>query len=212
MKNFLFAFVLLIPFISCKKDSASGVTEGKNIEGKTEINYHVDLGKSTLNWRMTQSFEDQSQADLGFYGTVQVKSGNIKVVSDLAELAEFFTDPGTFVVDRPTGSERDVFVNELEKSGLANERGFFSLQLTLHNIKYTNSGNFNASLSGLMDLNNTVKPVSFRANLSEDGDNFYFNSEEFEISLSEFDIEIPSEAGTHFSDSVLMQFDVTAKK
>lgn len=211
MKHFLFVFVLFLSFVSCKKDNTSGVTQGKNVAGHLEKNYHVDVGESTMDWRMTLSFEDEASPDMGFYGTIQVKSGNIKVISGQAVLAEFFTDPGTFVVVQPTGRERDLFVNELEKSGLANERGFFSMQLTLHKINYTNSGNFNAEISGLMDLNGVVKPVSFRANLNEEKNVFHFNSEEFEINLSEFDIEIPSEAGTEFSNSLVIQLDVTAK-
>ena len=180
-------------------------------EGATE--YALDTTTSVVNWKGGKTFDDIKKPEEGHYGVVKLKEGSVKVNNGVLESGKLVADFATFESkDLDADAEsKGKLDGHLKSPDFLDVEKYPTATFEITAVKAVEGGDYNSEISGNLDFRGTPKNITFKANVSVEGDAVTIKSEEFGINRKDFGITFVGGGGSIIKDEVLLQVDLTAK-
>ncbi|MFA5618870.1 MAG: YceI family protein [Weeksellaceae bacterium] len=219
MKKVVLATAVLgmIFVTSCKTDKdtvVAGEAQEATSASQDATAYLIDQAESATTWRGFKFFQDTSKPEVGHYGVIKLKEGQLHVKDGVLESGIFISDQTSFeshdMNDDPD-SKAD-FDGHMKSPDFLNVEEYPEAKFEISKVTPLAEGDYNTEISGNLDFRGVPKNITFRANVKEEGDKLTIQSEEFKINRQDFGIDFKGGGDSIIRDEVVLQMDVTAKK
>ncbi len=210
------AVVSAVALTSCGgKTETKEATEAQEGATSTEgaAEFAVDTTTSLVNWKGGKTFDDINKPEEGHYGVVKLKEGTVKVNNGVLESGKFVADFASFESkDLDADAENKAKLDgHLKSPDFLDVEKYPTATFEITAVKAVEGGDYNSEISGNLDFRGTPKNITFKANVSVEGDAVTIKSEEFGINRKDFGITFVGGGGSIIKDEVLLQVDLTAK-
>ncbi len=216
MKKVILSFSLLSIFALT---SCGGNTETVNANDAAEttsasegaVNFQVDT-TSTINWKGGKRYEDINKPEEGHVGFVKLSSGEVHLNNGVLESGNFVADFTSFESTDLNESPEDKakLDGHLKSADFLDVEKFPNATFEITAVKPLTEGDYNTEISGNLDFRGTPKNITFRANVTVEGDKVTIKSEEFAINRQDFGITFAGGGGAIIKDEVILQADIVA--
>lgn len=207
----------MVFFVSCggNKDTVEATEAQDAATASAEsTSYSVNTAVSSVSWKAGKIFQDTSKPEEGHYGAVKLKSGEVTVKGGVLEAGKFVVDQTSFESadlndDLDTKAKLD---GHLKSKDFLHVEKFPEATFEITAVNALTEGDYNTEISGNLNFRDTPKNITFKANVSEEGDKVTIKSEEFKINRQDFGIVYKGGGDSIIKDDVMLQVDVTADK
>lgn len=208
----------MIFMASCKNETTDTVvtTDAQEASSASQDahTYLVDANESKTTWRGFKFFQDSSKPEVGHYGVIKLKEGNLTMKDGILESGKFISDQTTLV----SHDLADDAENKAKLEGHLKSPDFLDVEkypvalFEISKVTPLEDGDFNSEISGNLDFRGVPKNITFKANVKENGEKITIQSEEFKINRQDFGVDFSPGADTVIKDDVILQMDITANK
>ncbi|RLZ09254.1 YceI family protein [Faecalibacter macacae] len=209
------AMISAVALTSCGGNTETvNATEAQESATASEgaVTYIAD-STSTVNWKGGKTFDDINKPEEGHWGIVKLKEGTATVNNGVLESGKFVADFTTFESkdldsDPETKAKLD---GHLKAADFLDVEKYPTASFEITGVKAIEGGDYNSEISGNFEFRGTPKNVTFKANVTVEGNVVTVKSEEFGINRKDFGITFAGGGGSIIKDEVLLQVDLTAK-
>lgn len=206
--------IAMIAFTSCEKKDAVEVTDAQEVaEGTAEaVTYGVDTEISNVEWRGYKIYEGEEK-ESGHHGTIKLASGTIKAEGDKVVAGDFVIDVATLEsMDLNDDADMKAKLDgHLKDEDFLDVAKFPTASFNITDVKAI-EGDFSSEISGNFKMRDIEKNISFKANVSTEGDALKIASEEFTINRQDFGITFKGGKGSVIKDNVTLRINLNANK
>lgn len=210
------SFVGMAFLASCGPKDTVEATEAQDSASASaeSVAYALNTDISSVTWKGGKIFEDTSKPEEGHYGVVKLKSGEVTVKGGVLESGKFVADQTTFEsADLNEDAESKAKLDgHLKSADFLDVEKFPEATFEVTAAKALTEGDYNTEISGNLDFRGLPKNITFKANVTEEGDKVTIKSEEFKINRQDFDITFKGGGGSIIKDDVILQVDLSADK
>ncbi|MBA5629013.1 YceI family protein [Moheibacter lacus] len=210
------SFVGMAFLASCGPKDTVEATEAQDSASASaeSVAYALNTDISSVTWKGGKIFEDTSKPEEGHYGVVKLKSGEVTVKGGVLESGKFVADQTTFEsADLNEDAESKVKLDgHLKSADFLDVEKFPEATFEVTAAKALTEGDYNTEISGNLDFRGVPKNITFKANVTEEGDKVTIKSEEFKINRQDFGITFKGGGGSIIKDDVILQVDLSADK
>ena len=148
------------------------------------VNYMVDA-ESSINWKGGKRFEDINKPEEGHVGFVKLSSGEVHMKDGVLESGKFIADFNTFESTDLNDSPEDKakLDGHLKSADFLDVEKFPNATFEITTVKPLTEGDFNTEISGNLDFRGTPKNITFRANVTVDGDKVQSNQKSLQSTV-----------------------------
>lgn len=210
------SFVGMAFLASCGPKDTVEATEAQDSASASaeSVAYALNTDISSVTWKGGKIFEDTSKPEEGHYGVVKLKSGEVTVKGGVLESGKFVADQTTFEsADLNEDAESKAKLDgHLKSADFLDVEKFPEATFEVTAAKALTEGDYNTEISGNLDFRGVPKNITFKANVTEEGDKVTIKSEEFKINRQDFGITFKGGGGSIIKDDVILQVDLSADK
>lgn len=216
MKNLFLSLsaIAMIAFTSCEKKEAIATTDSKEVaEASTEATiYNIDTKTSNVEWRGFKIYEAENKEE-GHNGVMKLASGSVSTEGDKVVAGDFVIDVNTFEsLDLNDDAEMKAKLDaHLKNPDFLDVEKYPTATFKITEVKAT-EGDFNSEVSGNFKMRDAEKNITFKANITTEGDVLTIASEEFTINRKDFGITFEGGHGAVIKDNVVIKVNLTANK
>lgn len=220
MKQTAIAFILAFTTVfavSCgsEADDTQVKDSAKAAEVKDEskaAEMTVNTETSVLNWKGEKPTGSHN-------GTVNLKSGTLKIADGKPQAGKFVFDMSSITVDDIEDAEDNAkLTGHLKSTDFFSVDSFPTASFEITEIKQIEAENASHKVSGNLTVKGITKNISFNSNITVNEEGFTAKAEPFKIDRTEWKVNYNS--GKFFDnlkdrlikDDIILSFDVQGKK